>query len=284
MPNLYLATAQGLIRNGVYTPFATPVSIDANYPYTHPNYLNGIQYQIYLLIGIGLTYTVTNLTPTQKEYKLSVIASSYNISALRVLLNDNDTTYDIPVNQITCASEGSPIIKIVRMMPAPGYNDVVQGGVFNTYLPNAKYGCQFKSFTSLALVKAIMIDGTEYPINLLPQDTQQIEVVINGLGKGVYQVAYSEPPDTPTTEFTVTKISRDLYHPQALSIIYPTVIDNALGTYGEQENVRAFELLDAIIDEQFHQPVLWTDDDNCITEEERDALIKKALTMCPNCC
>ena len=284
MPNLYLATAQGLIRNGVYTPFATPVSIDANYPYTHPNYLNGIQYQIYLLIGIGLTYTVTNLTPTQKEYKLSVIASNYNISALRVLLNDNDTTYDIPVNQITCASEGSPIIKIVRMMPAPGYNDVVQGGVFNTYLPNAKYGCQFKSFTSLALVKAIMIDGTEYPINLLPQDTQQIEVVINGLGKGVYQVAYSEPPDTPTTEFTVTKISRDLYHPQALSIIYPTVIDNALGTYGEQENVRAFELLDAIIDEQFHQPVLWTDDDNCITEEERDALIKKALTMCPNCC
>ena len=284
MPNLYLATAQGLIRNGVYTPFATPVSIDANYPYTHPNYLNGIQYQIYLLIGIGLTYTVTNLTPTQKEYKLSVIASNYNISALRVLLNDNDTTYDIPISQLVCSTEGSPIDKTVRMMPAPGYNDVVQGGVFNTYLPNAKYGCQFKSFTSLALVKAIMIDGTEYPINLLPQDTQQIEVVINGLGKGVYQVAYSEPPDTPTTEFTVTKISRDLYHPQALSIIYPTVIDNALGTYGEQENVRAFELLDAIIDEQFHQPVLWTDDDNCITEEERDALIKKALTMCPNCC
>ena len=53
---------------------------------------------------------------------------------------------------------------------------------------------------------------------------------------------------------------------------------------GKQENVRAFELLDAIIDEQFHQPVLWTEDDNCITEEERDALIKRALTLCPNCC
>ena len=38
MPNLYLATAQGLILNGVYTPFATPVSIDANYPYTQPLY------------------------------------------------------------------------------------------------------------------------------------------------------------------------------------------------------------------------------------------------------
>jgi hypothetical protein len=284
MPNLYLATAQGLIRNGVYTPFATPVSIDANYPYTHPNYLNGIQYQIYLLIGTGLTYTVTNLTPTQKEYKLSVIASSYNISALRVLLNDNDTTYDIPVNQITCASEGSPIIKIVRMMPAPGYNDVVQGGVFNTYLPNAKYGCKFtdivKSTVVDTIVKEIMIDGTKYPINLLPQDTQQIEVVINGLGKGVYQVSYSEPPDTPTVELTVIKTSRDLYHPQAISIVTPKGDYNV----GEQEKVRAFEILDAIIDEQFHQPVLWTDDDNCITEEERDALIKKALTMCPNCC
>ena len=169
MPNLYLATAQGLILNGVYTPFATPVSIDANYPYTHPNYLNGIQYQIYLLIDTGLTYTVTNLTPTQKEYKLSGIATDYNISALRVLLNDNETLYDIPINQITCASEGSPIYKTVKALPYTGYNDIIQGGVFNTYLPNAKYGCQFKSFTSLALVKAIMIDGTEYPINLLPQ-------------------------------------------------------------------------------------------------------------------
>jgi len=109
-------------------------------------------------------------------------------------------------------------------------------------------------------------------------------VVINGLGKGTYQVSYSEPPDTPTVELTVIKTSRDLYHPQALSIIYPTVIDNIAGTNGEQENVRAFELLDAIIDEQFHQPVLWTEDDNCITEEERDALIKRALTLCPNCC
>ena len=284
MPNLYNATAVGMVKNGVYTPFATPVSIDADYPYTHPNYLNGIQYQIYLLISTGLTYTVTNLTPTQKEYKLSVIATNNNISALRVLLNDNETLYDIPINQITCASEGSPIYKTVKPLPYTGYNDIIQGGVFNTYLPNAKYGCQFKSFTSLALVKAIMIDGTEYPINLSPQDTQQIEVVINGLGKGVYQVAYSEPPDAPTVELTVIKTSRDLYHPQALSIIYPTVIDNILGTNGEQENVRAFEILDAIIDEQFHQPVLWTDDDNCITEEERDALIKRALTLCPNCC
>ena len=49
--------------------------------------------------------------------------------------------------------------------------------------------------------------------------------------------------------------------------IYPTVIDNIAGTNGEQENVRAFEILDSIIDEQFHQPVLWTDDDNCITED-----------------
>ena len=97
-------------------------------------------------------------------------------------------------------------------------------------------------------------------------------------------MAYSEPPDTPTVELTVIKTSRDLYHPQALSIIYPTVIDNIAGTNWEQENVRAFQILDAIIEEQFHQPVLWTDDDNCITEEERYALIKRALTLCPNCC
>ena len=114
MPNLYLATAQGLIINGVYTPFATPVSIDADYPYTHPNYLNGIQYQIFLIINIGFTYTVTNLTPTQKQYSLSVVASIENIDALRVLLNDNETLYDIPINQITCASEGSPIYKTVK--------------------------------------------------------------------------------------------------------------------------------------------------------------------------
>ena len=127
MPNLYLATAQGLIINGVYTPFATPVSIDADYPYTHPNYLNGIQYQIFLIINIGFTYTVTNLTPTQKQYSLSVVASIENIDALRVLLNDNETLYDIPINQITCASEGSPIYKTVKPLPYTGYNDI-RGG------------------------------------------------------------------------------------------------------------------------------------------------------------
>ena len=129
MPNLYLATAQGLIINGVYTPFATPVSIDADYPYTHPNYLNGIQYQIFLIINIGFTYTVTNLTPTQKQYSLSVVASIENIDALRVLLNDNETLYDIPINQITCASEGSPIYKTVKPLPYTGYNDIIQGEI-----------------------------------------------------------------------------------------------------------------------------------------------------------
>ena len=106
MPNLYLATAQGLIINGVYTPFATPVSIDADYPYTHPNYLNGIQYQIFLIINIGFTYTVTNLTPTQKQYSLSVVASIENIDALRVLLNDNETLYDIPIIRLHVHQRG----------------------------------------------------------------------------------------------------------------------------------------------------------------------------------
>lgn len=289
MPNYYNAKAVGLSFNGVYHPFATTVSIDADYPYTHPNYLNGIQYQIFLVTNRPFTWTVTPQTLTKNLYELSFLNCKQTVDYIKLLLNDNYTLVDVPLSQQNCATVGSPRNVEYFFSPDPSdpYPDYFSGGAFYTTITNSLYGCKFiipNADVTQCTISQIFIDGVKHVINLpFTAQISQIEFALNSIGKGNYTVTRFMGDMDTSPYFQVNKVNRDNHVPNAMSLLWTgnTAYTNANGNV---EIARAFEVLDVLTGEVVNTPIYQTADDNCLTEDEYQSMIVKAKAICPDCC
>ncbi len=156
-------------------------------------------------------------------------------------------------------------------------------GVYNGYLANASYGARFLDLpasnvtTGQTLCRQVQIDGVKYDVNLPIENTAQIASLLSGLGLGTYTCVNQTTSDP--NNFDIYKTSRDQVYPQAVSISYINEI-----TGQEVEIVRAFELLDSVVDVVETEPIYQLATDNCITQDEYDGLLLQAQNVCPDCC
>lgn len=283
MPNFYLAKVTGVVINGTFTPIASgPVPIDDAFPYPDAQYPSGLNFKLSFIAGQG-QWIITQISPTEKSYQWISTANDIDLEYIRFLLNDNQTTYDLPVVASNAAGPGNTVTKVYEVGVAAGSQQTMEHGQYNTFLDNAKYGARFSGLPASTaefptICKQIQIDGIKYDVNLPIENTGQIQTFLNGLGRGTYRVENTYQPFQIT--FDIYKDSRDGFYPQAVSIVYPDVED----TQQEVELVRAFELLDLVIDTITTVPILQREEDNCFGPEVKDTAMLNAKNVCPDCC
>lgn len=268
MDNYYLAKFLGFTINGVFEPAAVPALLDNVFPFGgEDDYSIGIYQAISDSMGSSFyEYTITQLPGTAKKYTFKALHYGDTINSMRLLLNDNTTVVNVPLNASNCAGSVNPTDTVIFSGKIYNEEDFLNG-VHNTNVPNSKYGCKFSGIPADAIFEKIKIDGDPYDIKLVVTNTAGIAGKLNLIGKGNYTVTYTGGA------FTVLKNVADDYCPEAMELFW---------TESNQEinKARMFELLATNTADIEVTDIIQTAETQCIVEDESEHIISTIFSYC----
>lgn len=260
----------GVVVNGSPIYFPYPIHAPDSWPFGHPFYTMGIQYQ---LDQIFVTGTVKyNYDAGSGSIELIGIRQTDIIEEL-IFTFPSDTTmdYNMPIFPSNCG--GYHTESASTKFGPPEF----QGGIYNYGAGECSYKIRIPYSNDLenndplpnnTVWKGIVIDGTKYtagPWNIYTQ-TQLIEDYINNLGFGEFKI-------NNVSDFECEFIGYE----NRIPMIMILNVDNYDWNH-------PFEVNSCLLRSIVEIPVLMDESEMCLTDEEILSIETSALEMCNECC